>query len=49
MSTGKENVMAGTNRATAVSPCEKKEYICAPALVFVFAWHRIGAIGAYEK
>jgi hypothetical protein len=27
----------------------KKENICAPALAFVFAWHRIGAIGAYEK
>jgi hypothetical protein len=26
-----------------------KENICAPALAFVFAWHRIGAIGAYEK
>ena len=23
-----------------------KENICAPALAFVFAWHRIGAIGA---
>ena len=27
----------------------KKENICAPALAFVFAWHRIGAIAAYEK
>jgi hypothetical protein len=27
----------------------KKENIRAPALAFVFAWHRIGAIGAYEK
>jgi hypothetical protein len=25
----------------------KKENICAPALAFVFAWHRIGAIAAY--
>jgi hypothetical protein len=28
---------------------KKKKNICAPALAFVFAWHRIGAIGAYEK
>jgi hypothetical protein len=27
----------------------KKENICAPALAFVFAWHRIGAIAIYEK
>src|SRR5262249_47834489 len=27
----------------------EKENIWAPALAFVFAWHRIGAIGAYEK
>jgi hypothetical protein len=27
----------------------KKENIFAPALAFVLAWHRIGAIGAYEK
>jgi hypothetical protein len=27
----------------------KKENICTPALAFVFAWHRIGAIAAYEK
>jgi hypothetical protein len=33
----------------AVSPRKKKENICAPALAFVFAWHRIGAIAAYEK
>ncbi len=32
----------------AVSPPEK-ENICAPALAFVFAWHRIGAIVSYEK
>jgi len=30
-----------------VSPREKN--ICALALAFVFAWHRIGAIGAYEN
>jgi hypothetical protein len=33
----------------AVNPREKKENICVPALAFVFAWHRIGAIGAYEQ
>jgi hypothetical protein len=27
----------------------EKENICAPALALVFARHRIGAIGAYEK
>ena len=27
----------------------KKENICAPALAFVFAWHRIGAIASYEN
>jgi hypothetical protein len=32
----------------AVNPREK-ENICAPSLALVFAWHRIGAIGAYEK
>jgi hypothetical protein len=46
MSTGKENVMAATNRTYAVGPREKKN-ICAQA-AFVFAWHRIGMIGAYE-
>jgi hypothetical protein len=35
-------------RVPAASPREK-ENICAPALVFVFAWHRIGAIASYEK
>ena len=32
----------------AASPREK-ENICAPALAFVFAWHRIGAIASYES
>jgi hypothetical protein len=27
----------------------EKENICAPALAFVFAWRRIGAIAAYGK
>jgi len=27
----------------------KKENICVPALAFVFAWRRIGDIGAYEQ
>jgi len=27
----------------------KKENACAPALAFVFARHRIGAITTYEK
>jgi hypothetical protein len=35
-------------RSPAVT-LREKENICAPALAFVFAWHRIGAIGAYEK
>jgi hypothetical protein len=34
--------------ATAVNPREK-ENISAPALAFVFAWHRISAIGAYGQ
>jgi hypothetical protein len=35
-------------RSPAVNPREK-ENICAPVLAFVFAWRKIGAIGAYEK
>ena len=35
-------------RVPAVSPREKGNFF-APALAFVLAWLRIGAIGAYEK
>jgi hypothetical protein len=35
--------------SNAALRAKTKENICAPALAFVFAWHRIGAIASYEK
>jgi len=35
--------------ASLQSTLVKKETICGPALAFVFAWRRIGDIGAYEQ
>jgi hypothetical protein len=37
------------HRVPAVSPRKKKENTCASVLAFFFAWHGIGAIGAYGK
>jgi hypothetical protein len=35
------------DRVPAASPREK-DNICAPALAFVFTWHRISATAAYD-